>query len=447
MKQVMIKLIALVAAAATLFAFFALTLNADYVAWKAFNIYSDPDTSQTSGRFTTYSIDFLSDDTADCTYWALANFGLYKSKATQKKYKNISGGGAYAGLQDGAYAKHWDGSYFRNEDGTLYFGKVGILSFWEMTYYDKIEKKNVIMRASRVYPEGESTFGGEGEGTNCIMPYAWQDSRWYRMILHSWDDAETGTTFVGEWYQDLETGEWTLFAYFDTHLYESCIEGGMGLFMENFSTSTKDDVRTFKTKNIYAQDAADGLWKSLPTCKMSYGDGGTPDKVGGHDFGAADDYFWGTAGGVVENQASYDASSRKSGTYTINQPDQPTLSAPKEPTLKAEQKGKNLNVSWTADPTGAPQQSYTLSVFANGEKVFETTQTRPEVDACKVEDFSAKEYKCVLTVNDIFGGTTITEYATAGYTDEPLPQAGLESAPFTPGEFVVWAVLFDKKEN
>ena len=238
MKKTLQKILSGLLIASTMLCFYPLTGFGEM----AYNIYGNPDVSGTSGTYDTFTIDFRSKDTPYYTYWALANFNLYFSPETQKAYKNISGGGAYAGLQDRGPS----------------LGNSGIMSFWEMSYRDGGEK--TIMTATRVYPKGENTFGGEGDGTNYIGPYAWQDDQWYRMVIHTWEDAETGTTFIGQWFEDLTTGEWRLFSYFDTHLYKSAIGGGVSLFQENYVNNvTLAQERTFNIKNIYVQDHADGL--------------------------------------------------------------------------------------------------------------------------------------------------------------------------------------------
>ena len=133
----------------------------------AYNIYSDPDLSGTSKVFKSFVIDFRGARTPILTYWALCNFGLYFSEETKAEFPGIAGGGAYAGLQR---LENWK-------------GRRAIMAFWEMTYGEE----KTIMRATRVYPKGEeSNFGGEGEGTNCILPYDWETGTWYRMALHAW---------------------------------------------------------------------------------------------------------------------------------------------------------------------------------------------------------------------------------------------------------------------
>lgn len=399
MKTVLLKISALLLAVCTLFSFFIFNSSA---AGLAYNIYSNPVLPEGTNLFTTYMIDFSSDETPFYTFWALANFGLYKSRETKIRYKAITGGGGYAGLQDGARSEYPDGSYLRDENGKMVIGKIGIMSFWEMDYV--IKKEHVKMTASALYPHSDSAFGGEGEGSHVMWPYEWDDDAWYTMLLHTWQDEETGTTFMGQWFRDVKTGEWTLHSYFDTHLINSCLEGGMGLFLENFSGSTQADYRSFKTKNLYAQDFKTGSWLSLDSCRISYGNGGTANKYGSHEFGATSEYFWGRSGGVVEDQDAYEAAATKEGVYRINQPSTPDFGGEQDFDMTVSCENGNVLVSWSGKATDAPQLSYEIRIVdKDGVTVAEKSQSRPEVRSSEVVNCSGKDCSCVLTVTDVFG--------------------------------------------
>lgn len=404
MKKTILK--ALVATAVVVTMLWAYTLGGYAANPMAFNLYANPDTSGTSGLYDTFTIDFRSGMTPNYTYWALANFGLDFPLDTLKVYPSISGGGAYAGLQNTSPTK----------------GRVGIMSFWEMKYRDEKSGKMVIMTATRVFPSGEDTFGGEGEGTNIIASYPWEDNKWYRMVLHAWEDTESGTTFVGQWFQDIESGKWTLFSYFDTHLIKSALKGGMGLFQENYVGTTWKEVREFNTKNIYVQDHKDKEWKSLPTVEISYGNGGADNKAGGHEFGATEEYFWGKSGGEVEDQASYDAASVQKQRFTINQPETPTFGDPSLANMKITvgEDGKVI-VDWTCSETGTPQLSYELEAFdVDGTSLFKKSESRPHITSCELEGVTTDAVKCVLTVTDIFGKQTTKEAETEAYANAPI---------------------------
>ena len=212
------------------------------------NIYSDPDLSNTSRKFDAFTIDFRGIDTPNSTYWSLCNWQMDLTEF-KKTHTDVTGGGAYGGLQ------------------TIINGKTAIISFWEIGYKENGVAKT--QRASRIYPKGdESTFGGEGEGTNYIHEFNWPTTVWHRFVIFSWTDYSTKKTFVGEWIQNLSTQEWTLFAYFNTKLDNSYITGGLSQFQENYNANYFGTERPFQIKNMYAYDRVNRKWISLNTTTL-----------------------------------------------------------------------------------------------------------------------------------------------------------------------------------
>ncbi len=394
----------------------------------AYNIYSDPqpDLSEDEKRYDTFQIDFMSTQTPTHTYWALANFGLYISPITQNMYKGITGGGGYAGLQDKSPS----------------YGNAAIMSFWEWTYNGK-----QILRANRVYPYGdESDFGGEGEGHNWITPYGWQDNQWYRMVLRTWTDRERGTTFAGQWFLDLTSGEWTLISYFDTHLIQSCWTGNMSFFMENFwGGEDAGYERDAYLKNIYVRKNSDQQWVSLNTSKLSHCNNGAKNKIGKHSFGATEEYFWGKSGGYLDkgvSQSQYDSSSPVSKVYSITQPAMPEMGTPTIGVINLEKTEGVWNANWEMAKGSTPQLSYTLHVKdVNGKTLISKAETRPEIISAALEGVTTDAFICNVTVTDIYGVETKLSAATEEYKklvpDEPAqPDENPTETPTT-----------DKKES
>ena len=262
----------------------------------AHNIYSNPILTRTSKKFDGFSIDFRGVQTPISTYWALCNWEMDIS-SFKNEHPDALGGGAYSGMQN------------------TINGKTAILSFWEILYENETKRH----RASRVYPEGkESSFGGEGEGTNYIVPFEWKDMTWYRMVLRSWRDAETGKTFVGQWIENRESGEWTLVSYFNTGLDNSFLKGGMSQFQENFWDEHSEYIREFNLKNIYVKDISDGEWKYVERTSLSYDDPKWGfNTAGTHNFGATQEYFYASAGSDVDDQKKYDTQRPLSSVYGI----------------------------------------------------------------------------------------------------------------------------------
>jgi hypothetical protein len=361
----------------------------------AHNIYSDPVMYGTSGSFTTFTIDFLSDDVAKGTYWALCNWNMSTSAFAKKNgYTQFSGGGAYAGLQC-------------KNDGTM-----AIMSFWEIYCKDSSGAKKVL-RANRIYPRGKTNaFGNEGSGTNYIVPYEWESGAWNRMVLHCWEDPETGNTFVGQWVCDLTTGEWTLISYFDTKLSGAYFCGSMSQFMENYDDATYDQVRSFRYKNMYVREAISGNWCSLDNSVLSI-DTEYGNKKGSYIFGAEPWFFWGAVCGLGVDQAEV----RKlrgsvRSRLSIKQPAEPEITVPSIDSLSASYlKNGTIAVSWKLDPGSTPQHSYEITVLNSaGESIYSHCVVKPEADSCEVERLAANTYRVRLSITDLYG-QTVTEEA------------------------------------
>ena len=237
------------------------------------------------------------------------------------------------------------------------------MSFWEVQYTENGEKK--VHRATRMYPKGqESTFGGEGEGTNYIADYNWRTKIWHRFVLYSWKDIATGKTFVGEWLQNLSTKKWTLFAVFNTKLVDSYITGGLSQFQENFYDKYYPAKRSFNIKNMYAYDRVSKAWVSLNTSTLAYDPASWKyNTAGTHEIGYTKDYFYGSAGLPVDDQKVYDASNPLNIKGTINQPNSPSFGKPVFKSASAFMTTSKLTVNWEMDPTGSPCYKYEISVY------------------------------------------------------------------------------------
>ncbi len=251
----------------------------------AHNIDSDPTLGAYDNSFSGFLIDFRADYDAECTYWALCNWEMDTSDLQNSSRGVLDTGGAYAGLQN-----------------TLN-GKKAIMSFWEIRYVDENGTESTL-RASRVFPETDrtNTFDGEGEGTNYITDYTWEAGRWYRMYLNCYDDAGTGHTFVEQWFQDLESGDWTKISCFDTGLSHSFFKGSMSQFMENYDDTVSDAVRSFAFRNLYVRDYATGEWLPVTGSVLSV-DTWWDNKKGSFAFTADEYTLYGITCGYGEDIA------------------------------------------------------------------------------------------------------------------------------------------------
>ena len=327
------------------------------------NIYSDPDLSNTTRKFEAFTIDFRGIDTPNSTYWSLCNWQMDLTEF-KKTHTDVTGGGAYGGLQ------------------TVINGKTAILSFWEIGFKENGVSKT--QRASRIYPKGdESSFGGEGEGTNYIHEFNWPTNVWHRFVIFSWTDNLTKKTFVGEWIQNLSTQEWTLFAYFNTNLTNSYITGGLSQFQENFNAKYFGSERSFQIKNMYAYDRTNRKWMSLNKTRLSYDPASWGyNTAGTHDIGYTTSYFYGSSGLPVEDQKVYDSSNPTSVTGSIKQPDTPSFTKPSIKSFTATLTSTRLSINWSINSNSCPCYEYEITIqlkATSGNKNIHTYITsRPE---------------------------------------------------------------------
>ncbi len=351
------------------------------------NIYSDPILTETSRKFNSFTIDFKGTKTPNSTYWALCNWGMDLTEF-KKEHSDATGGGAYGGLQ------------------TLINSKTAILSFWEILYKENGQQKS--HRAKRIYPSGdESSFGGEGEGTNYIHEFNWATNVWYRFVIHSWTDYSTKNTFVGEWIQNLNTKEWTLFAYFNTNLKNSYIIGGLSQFQENFNAKYFGVERSFQIKNMYAYDRSYKKWISLNSSRLSFD---PPewnyDTAGTHEIGYTNDYFYGSSGLPVDDQKVYD-SKHPAIVGTIKQPNTPNFIQPTFKLLLATITSTKLTVEWQITTNTCPCYEYIITIQQSSNSQYKTihtyTTSRPEQKTYTYTSSFKGTYKIGVKANAISG--------------------------------------------
>ena len=346
------------------------------------SIYSVPDLTKTSNKINSYTIDFRGIDTPHSTYWSLANYHLDLTDF-EKTHSEVTGGGAYGGLQ----------SVFNGE-------KVAIMSFWKINYKENGEVKT--LKFNRIYPEGEEMdFSGEGEGTTYRAPYNWETNSWYRFVLHTWDDSRTKKTFIGQWIQDLNTKEWTLFAYFNTNLENSYIGGGDGalsFFQEIFSQTHLKYDRSFQLRNMYIFDRTYKEWKSINTSYLFYSE--NPDLY--IDVGSSQFYFYGMTAPRIEG---INENGKNNYRGSISQPNTPNFEKPAFKKINVNLTPDEMEVDWEMDSTKCPCYQYDYVVEYLHEKgdmyLFSDTITRPE--QCKfawASDFKGN-YKITLTATAI----------------------------------------------
>ncbi len=348
--------------------------------------------SPTEGKSDGFMIDFYSDSpNALCTYWSNANWSMYtKDTVKAKGYLQMTGGGAYAGLQI--------------KDSPT--DRTGIMSMWRYDYREKGSGETKHLYAEAMY--GNTTkYDNEGSGTSCVMPFDWKSSQWYRELLFTWQDEETGDTMIGTWFYDYETDEWTLFAYYNTFLVNSYITGDIGQFLENFVESHRDKYRSFRYRNIYFLPHEGEEWVSSPTVYLR--SDGNAKASGEAKLGISDDqtYVWAS----VDGSSAMDTDEMLELRVSLKQDAVPTVGVPAIKEIKAvNAKDTQTQISWTMEKNSTPQLSYRVVAKDFDGKVLATKSgTRPEINTVVLED-TGDAYLYELTVTDVFGKSVTRTY-------------------------------------
>lgn len=348
-------------------------------------------TSFVNGEIDIYTIDFCTDDAPIYTYYALCDFWMsldgLRSQSDFAELPNTEmntmAGGAYAGLQ------------------THESGPAAIMSFWHIEYIDTDGQRQLI-EARRLYPAGGKTnkFGNEGTGTNYFTNIDWEPSHWYRMVIRCWDDADTGTTLVGQWLCDLESGEWTLISYFDTGYPDSAMKT-VGRFLEDWSPDTNDQVRSWKLKNIYGREKKTALWHSLDNVTIQAVDFGA--QTGGYEYGVKDNCFWGKTCGIGRDMKEGVTEEELRHVFRISQPAEPELPETAEPELTLTAANGTVNAEWTFGGSAPQCTAYIEITDGSGAAVASAAVPRPEVNTAEIGGIAAGTYTVRLTVTDIWG--------------------------------------------
>lgn len=353
------------------------------------NIYSYPDLSKSSGKFDSFMIDFQGVKTQSSTFWALCNWQMDLTEF-KKSHEKVTGGGGQGGFQ-------------KTENG-----QSAVLSIWDLFYHENGKQKT--LKAKLMYPEGASrSFKGQGTGRNIISEFCWESDKWYRLVIKSWKDIETGNTFIGEWVKDIEAGRWQLISYFDTNLKDSFIIGALSQFQENHDEKNFGSENSFKIKNIYAHDIQKKIWISINTATFYYDLAYSGlNTVGTHKFVAEEDYFYASSGLKVENQTEYDEKNLNHVKNKIKQADRPTIEDILIQAKASIDKKKTINISWSVNLKKTPVYSYQIKiaeVLSPLEKrtIHTYVTTRPEQNTYSFQyDFEGK-YVVYVEATGIMG--------------------------------------------
>lgn len=250
----------------------------------AHNFYSNPIIPGQTDKYDGFYIEFKAEDAAWGTYWALCNWNMNLDNETEE-YTNSYGTpfGAYAGFQvldNGNKAlifSVWDG--VRVSDNKHQWVDFVSSGFSEQEYSARNERKS-----------------GEGSYTQYLFDYNWSSDKWYGMYLAS--EIINGEAHVSMYIYDISATQWTHVVTVNTHLKDSHMEGSMGMFMENYHSTSREALRSCKLRNVWIQPVGQKMTE-ITTFRLSTDS--NVNKLGSFAFNSYGNYIWAYTTGYGPN--------------------------------------------------------------------------------------------------------------------------------------------------
>lgn len=222
----------------------------------------------------------------------------------------------------------------------------------------------------------KNQYGGEGSSGTVgseVWPFI-EGKRWYTMLGRVWQPiGETDHAYVGRWIKDIENGRWHLIGVARLPIPATSFRGNSG-FIEPL-TSEKT-VRPLHRRFGYFRK--DGRWQKSDTVsinKTQYVVVNTiPEEE--HEYLAIE--YAQTPGLLPQELSGQPLSGDKKHSFTVKQPERPTLDKPAVKNLQAIVYEGQIGVSWEVPETASPAFSYRLEVFDNPACLGEAKATKEE---------------------------------------------------------------------
>ncbi len=337
----------------------------------------------------------------ESTYYANWNFGT-----------NPTGIGGYGGFTGGVETVGANHLPNFDPDVQAAFRPGSVWSFWGAS--KEGEPCRVVATSEYTYPRQYIGEGASGSLGGQVWPFI-QQGRWYTMMMRVWEPAGIASpqySYIGRWVKDVVGNKWHLYGIMRLPVPASSFTGNAG-FLEDFGNGGRS-VRSMHRRLGYHRK--DGDWKKTDTVTYD-----VPAKKGELDT------YW-VVNTIQEGDhelLAMELSSNpallpqklkgspletgKTHSFTVRQPDQPTLDQPAVQSVKAVSNGTQVAVSWEILDSAAPQFSYRVEVFSNkgckGEPILVREKRMPTVRRCLL-NVKAATPTIRLTITDVFDQKT-----------------------------------------
>jgi len=214
-----------------------------------------------------------------------------------------------------------------------------------------------------------------GEGASgALFGSAWpiRRNRWYTMMMRIWRplNAASGYSYIGRWVKDVEADRWYLYGIMQIPIPATAFNGNAG-FLEDFGNECRSARAIHRRLGYFRKD---GAWRKSDTVTIDIQPGLTlknywvVNKIE-NDTVVAMELSSNRAmvPQLLKGEPLSEGDETQSYSFTVRQPDQPSLDAPEVRNLQARTNGKQVLVSWDIPESASPQFHYKVEVFDNAQ--------------------------------------------------------------------------------
>ncbi len=277
-----------------------------------------------------------------------------------------------------------------------------------------------------------------GEGASGSLGGVWpvvRRGRWYTVLLRLWKPAgpgKHGYSYIGRWLKDVEAGRWYLYGIMRLPVEVDSFNGNAG-FLEDYWFAGRSVRSLHRRLGYYRKD---GRWRKAD--KVIYNVPPPGNTL--NTYWVVDKIEKGTvlAMELSSNKALLPFKLRgktlplgKKTSFTLTQPDRPSLDKPAVRDVRAISTGSQVLVSWSVPPGAAPQLSYKVEIFEDarcaGPPAVRIVRRMPTTRKVLVDaDLPSPAVR--LTLTDVFDQQTEPVVVRAEKAPGPSPASKVKAS-------------------
>ncbi|MDB4749411.1 PA14 domain-containing protein [Rubripirellula sp.] len=293
-----------------------------------------------------------------------------------------------------------------------------------------------------------------GEGASGALFGTWpiiKRNRWYTMMMRVWrppGDNPSNVSYMGRWVKDVEAGTWHLYGIMRLPIAAESFAGNAG-FLEDFGNECRSARSIHRRLGYYRKD---NQWRKSDTVTIDVQKGLT---LKNHWVVNKLDDEQTLAMELSSNRAMVPQLLKGSPlaegnkySFTIKQPERPSLDQPDARNLQAFSNGKQVMVSWIVPDTAAPQYEFSIEVFDNPEcrgDPVAVHQERMPVTRHAIIAANLKNPTIRFSMTDIFDQTI--EPITVNANIAASPSKGIQSRTAPGLKYELWHKDDDRHVN